>query len=570
MAARTTAAAGFYDDTATWNGGVVPVSGDTITTNHAVFVRDARTVGHSPGAADATAAILCNANLTILLGGALKCRGDVRLNTGGFYQQGGSSFEFDASLAASPSTARYVMGSPNTSAGAGIVVITGTNGSRCTVSSNSGGANGRFANAEGAQIDAAYCDFARIGDASNPAFSGWVYGSGHKLKFNNCTFDADCGSVGSISQVCSPDSNVEFSNFTHRGPVSIALQVETVTTGTRILNGARLAGTTTLYNVTGWDVYDVMFEAGYDFTGGPAKRWEKVMVAAPTTMNDFTTPGLAKDGYVVRVGNPTNHHGYTSDDNTVGWDGIIFDAPDCTDGAGDCITINNPSSPKLFTIDRVLVLPTESGTQVGTAVSCLGGVNAYIRVRHLTAFFGGGAAAIYMGETYAGHAGMLVECRSNSVWAAAANVAKVISADAGVIANIGLPDTISHNGKYNESGTGYDPLITFIGGRPGRGDVLGNPGFVDPTRNIKKWDLSLGGPGTVANALAELRKKNDAAGYNSAYTIDALRAYVLAGFAPTNELYLRGGHDNTTIGAVQVDVAPPLVFRRRVPINQAA
>ena len=97
MAAITSAAAGFYDVTTTWTGGVVPVSGDTITINHAVEIRDARTVGSDPGNPTTPGSFAASVVVTIGAAGTLKfsrtasatlnCRGSIR-NSGGTLDMG--------------------------------------------------------------------------------------------------------------------------------------------------------------------------------------------------------------------------------------------------------------------------------------------------------------------------------------------------------------------------------------------------------------------------------------------------------------------------------------------------
>jgi hypothetical protein len=100
-------------------------------------------------------------------------------------------------------------------------------------------------------------------------------------------------------------------------------------------------------------------------------------------------------------------------------------------------------------------------------------------------------------------------------------------------------------------GVGYAAPMT---GCPGTNDIDEDPAFVDPTRNIATWDASLGGPGTLANAVAELRKLNTPS-HNANYTVAALLAWVKAGFAPTNVNLQNAGHDNVTIGAVEYATA---------------
>src|SRR5688572_20530609 len=82
MAAFTSKAAGNASagGQTTWNEAGVPTNGDTYTISHAVNIDVDMTIGHSPGAADATPAILI-ANtgiLTVNEGITLTVRGDIK------------------------------------------------------------------------------------------------------------------------------------------------------------------------------------------------------------------------------------------------------------------------------------------------------------------------------------------------------------------------------------------------------------------------------------------------------------------------------------------------------------
>lgn len=105
---------------------------------------------------------------------------------------------------------------------------------------------------------------------------------------------------------------------------------------------------------------------------------------------------------------------------------------------------------------------------------------------------------------------------------------------------------MSNNGKWNPNGTGYDSDLSFSSGSPGSNDVSGSPSFVDVDRNIKTWDSSLGGPGTIANALTEIGLGNR--------TVQSLLDYIRAGFQP-GASGLQAAHDSVApssgwIGAV--------------------
>lgn len=205
MAAITSTASGAWSSTGTWTGGTIPGNGDTVTiqSGHAVTVSDARTVGHSPGAADVTAAILINSTgtLSINAGGTLTVRGDIKLNntTLTLNCSGGvPTLEFDASAAGTPSTARYVcqIGTNATDPNAKVLVTNG-GANRAIIRSNSGGANGRFTGNgtdQTGQVDIDYCDFLRIGDASNLAFD-FILGSAQIFSIQHAVLDA-CGQIG--------------------------------------------------------------------------------------------------------------------------------------------------------------------------------------------------------------------------------------------------------------------------------------------------------------------------------------------------------------------------------------
>jgi hypothetical protein len=80
------------------------------------------------------------------------------------------------------------------------------------------------------------------------------------------------------------------------------------------------------------------------------------------------------------------------------------------------------------------------------------------------------------------------------------------------------------------------------------------PMFLDPSRRLEAWDASLGGPGTVAHALAQLQVAYNPSSpaYDSRYTTAALIAWVRAGFAPTDTALKGAAHDGTDIGAIPV------------------
>lgn len=574
MAAITSTASGDWSTSGTWTGGAIPGNGDTVTiqTGHAVTVSDSRTVGHSPVAGHATAAILVQATGTLAIngGGTLIVRGDLKLDNTTLTLDCGSGvpiLEFDASAAGTPSTARYVCQiGTNASDPNAKVLVTNGGANRAVIRSNSGGANARFThngNDRSGQVDIEYCDFLRIGDSSNLALD-FILGGGDTFSIQHATLDA-CGKVGDQAGVSANATAIlRLRQVTMKNTVassSLGLAASTVTSGVREIIDCVFDKAVAFYNITGYTITGTLFRGAYDYTGGPWTAFSGNAIAlAQAEPGDLGVLGQATDCYFLRIGTPTNPHYFTSTDHMTRVTGCVFEQPDGTNGAGDCITFNNPATAKTMTVDHNLVLFSPTDINAGAMLSCLGGANLTVVAEHNTYHGGQG---IYIGETYAGHSGMLSSCKSNLSFSGTSNAAYLVLGEAGIVQNAMLSSAATHNGVRNPiNTTGYGANLTFSSGSPGVNDVNGNPSFVDSTRTIKTWDTSLGGAGTVTNALTELAKRNDASGYNTAYTISALMTYIKAGFYPTNTAF-QAAHDsvapsNGWIGALGAAATPPM------------
>ncbi len=119
---------------------------------------------------------------------------------------------------------------------------------------------------------------------------------------------------------------------------------------------------------------------------------------------------------------------------------------------------------------------------------------------------------------------------------------------------IGLLD---YNGGYGYPGGVQSPPVKYstscvvVTSGLGPHDISADPIFVDRTRNLAKFDLASGGPGTAANYISEALKANGYGGaFNTVYTPAAPVTYVRAGFVPQSSAYKGTGLSGGDIGAL--------------------
>lgn len=569
MAAITTAAAGNWSATGTWTGGVVPGNGDTVTLNHHVTVDTNTIIGTSPAENSGTYAITwgtATKKLTIASGVELRVRGDclAQGNTTKndvVLMQAGSSWVFDASQASTPLSQNYRFVGATAASQYTVFRIEGTSGSRCSVSSDSSGGNGFFTRggfAPAFYLVAAYCDFLRVGDASNPLFDFYLGNTSlAELTLDNCTFDA-CGVITSASApAANADISVTNCSFKNSAGTKPLVLPGFTNAGTKTVSGC-VFGKSMDFGQGAWVVTDNLFLEGYVATAGT--KWGTssgnfVRKTSQPTLNvygDLTNEFWYKDGAI------TNPHLLTYGVTTgLTIDGCIFSHSNAN-GTGDATQPGAPSGARTYTVKNCILLADDDNeVQPGKLQGCGGNANVTIINEHNTYIStNAGETGSGYGETYSGHDG-IVSIKSCLAWSPNSGEASIGIRQAGSVQQ--SDDTKwDYNAVWNPrtgtDGTGYNSLSAgtiFSAGAPGANDVLitADP-FVDRTRNLPTWDAALGGPGTAANALTELAKRNDASGYDSNYSIAALVTWVKDGFKVTDAALENAGHDAVTIGAM--------------------
>jgi hypothetical protein len=580
----TTAQAGNWSATSTWTGGVVPTYGKSVTINHNVTVNVPATVGASNAATtNAEITVATGVTLTIAANRAFRARGNVTLaGTGKVVMGAGSIWEFDASLATSPNSQNYRCAIGNAHSSTPLFTATGVSTNRAKIRSNAGGGNGYFNalpvnDVSGPYFEAGLCnwnyvDATRLGTATIPAIKANVTNSAtHSIQ--NTIFDT-CGMSYTSDYNQGVTSSFTFLNVTMKSTLGTdsfnAVNNAGYTSGTRLIQGCVFDKDVTLYNL-GWTVKTSIFLAGFisntdnDYTLLD-DNWFKMSDAANN--NTYNLNGTITNNVAMYdaggAGNP--HYFSVLQGTPVGtqlYQGNIFGYLATSNAAdmGDAFVTQNPSASKGVTLKNNIVLPNLGRNEgSGTLITFGGGANVTgCVIEHNTCMCstGIGTGGVAVGESYAGNAGMISSFKSNLMWGVASSPNKSYKLhDSGTndnVSNLVTSANCNNNTGFNllagSNLKGYHNL-EFSSGSPGANDVDVDPQFVDANRHLDTWDASLGGPGTAANVYAQLSKRNDPTGYNSAYTTAAFRAYIQAGYTPQASTIQTAAHDGGRIGAV--------------------
>ncbi len=571
MTAYSSFAAGTWQTTTNWTPNGTPGAGDTVSITHAITSASSVIIGNSPVAGTVVLTIASPGSLTFSgASSKLTIRGDALLNNAPLTMGAGTILEIDGS--ASAVQYKLNISSAHNQASARLN-LNGTSGSRVTVQSNAGGPNGIIGDGTGpwlggGMVTATFFDYVRIGDATHPILSS--FNSATTFSMTDGSFTS-CGKYMSTYNI-SADAVVTFQRCVFKSTVA----TETMrfmgagptnwTSGVRLIDECLFDKFVEFYTADHATITNNQFYAGFGTTDAAWLTFDKnfvyktslteIILAASTSNSYFYVDNPSGvNPHFVQSGNYLRNFTHTGD---------VFQF-NGTDGQGDCFLspTANPASAVNITINNCLFLKSSGSTDnSGTPVTFFGAQpNVSITFEKNTYFIGtqGFAAS----ETGAGTANSFifrsnigyddVSARGYKCQATGVNGTTDLVTAANANYNCGYQYLAGTNLK------GYNKL-TFSSGSPGANDINANPNFTDATVNLEKWDLSLGGPGTLTNALTQLKKRNDpAGGYNSNYNYTALIAYIRAGMAPTNQALKNAGFGSIDIGAVAVTTSTSYV-----------
>lgn len=591
MAAIASAQSGAWDNSATWTGGTIPGNGDTVTISHAVTLADSRTIGTSPVAGTVVCLIASGGSLTIQSGGLLRLRGDLEAR-GAVTFDGGSGLIFDSTLAASPSATSYkTRCSSAVGAGVGRFVTAGTSSSsRVSISSDTtgGAANGLMASDSSRGYFALdYVDFTDVGTASTDAITAAVSSTSNRMAITNCTFTR-CGTVG--LSALTTDAVGRFEHLTFRNGVASGAFNLGVTSpigaGVRTLKYLTLDQPFLKSGSSGalrdFEIDCVVCAQGWQFSSSSNASPASLTRCYFRLATDFGTNNVTwsaasvANSYVFfqNAGSSTNPHPcFFTTKNAVTVDGLVIEVGDTVSSSdGDLFNVPAPASAMSYTIQNCLAIPKggDPTKHAGQFCSALGGANVSVTLAHnlwVTSVLGGENGAPSWGETYEGYAGIFASIRSNIAYGLGPGLGQIVTRRGLSTVSDGVApgdcdyncvkDPVSAaqpNGTYPGVPGHYDwavappasAMFSSVGGL-GSHNIVGDPDFVDPSRNIATWAASQGSLGATYAARAA-----DAELYLLAdpTKIDSLLDHVRGGWTPRNTALRNAGHDGATIGPV--------------------
>lgn len=487
----------------------------------------------------------------------------------------GAGIEIDASQAASPSTTRYpivlqIGGSWSR------FHFAGTSSNRVYFRSNASGGNAyisRWGSYYGSWQKYEYCDLTRIGTATIPAGPVDMSQDIPEFVLNNCMVDS-CGiftqagmagssSAGGVLSIAGTTfkNGVDTTNGVFGASVALPGGVAggSYTIKGSVFDKAVVVGSD-YYTVGGtsagdWNVFSGPWPYQHQTNGQqPATLFRNNLVHMTRSANTpFQCPSTVQDTYILvdLVPGDFNQHPcamssyYRHDLIGVIWEWGRSD-PD-----GDFIQVPGPSSALgTYVVKNCIKLPAADGNG-GGSITAGGSDFTAISFEHNTIHLGT-FGCFSVGETYAGHAGMFTSIRSNAIWDSTPREScyrSSVSFFSAMPADLVAPANFRNNGRFNTITAANNTLngvanqtipgcqYVKFSAAPGTADLTSDPQFLQAGAGIEEWDASLGGPGTMANALAELKKKNDVSGYNTAYTLPALFSFVRGKHRPTNAAY---------------------------------
>lgn len=550
---------GNWNNTATWGGAAIPVSGDTVTINNGITVTVpagyAAVVGSSPVDDTGTPAIQCQATSgtgILIVFGSLKTQGPVRqcnanwtISTANWAGVGDGSWTCDATGAANPATALYTWQVEMVASQANaVLLINGTSTHHVVLGSASNIACGGIGNtgaslADGGRVEATFFDISFMGAASatGQVFNLRLTSATARFILANGTID-HCGWILSGTAI-GPTSFFSITNVIETNPVNTTtnnpwLEIQVAasrTTGTRLISNVVYKGLLFIAGGAGandgFTIDEVVSESlasqtsQLNFTnGGSSNSWTNVLIYGALGSGASVVPsGTLSSTYIMEACNPGSPCANTqpvtfrtSSVNTTitGW---VFDGMQSTDD-GDQLknSADATVSGTTLTITHNVFLPNSAGIGLGSFFNNFSGAaqtnmkTSFTNNTGVTSQTGGTVEGVGCEVNTSLPAGAIPQIANNIVWRPTSGTGSIANSittgGTPCVITAGAVTVANFNNAFQITGSIYGNPSGQFAVTPGANDLAVNPGYVDTSRNFMSYDTASAATGGVGNAVA--------------------------------------------------------------------
>lgn len=566
MAAYTTTQAGNWSSASTWGGSGPPGPGDTATVNNAVTVDVNTTVG-----VNGSTSLAINAALTVAPGVTLTLRGNAVQADVVFALSAGSGLVFDCTSG----DVKWLFGTAAnfTNYTTASFRAAGTSGSHATVSKT--GANscwfddfgeGSGSGAGKTGYDCTYCDFTGIGKADGSFSLGLDDFGSLNQRLSHCTFTSCATVFVARPYTWSGSSNKDYyirdCAFSSSTGATYCCEIKADgSSGTGAHDVTRNSFDKSVNCNAKLDFVDNYFAHGAFYGGTPLSNVGNLYRVGSGDGDQYCGCSVSDAYWLAAPDHPGNPHCLNNppDGSTVS--GCVFEYPNANAvDSGECVYLSGPGAT--VTVTGNLAVPSEtdgyaigniahharsSGTQqwAVTKNTCVGTHCAFAAYSELGSDPGS--------PIYSAVKSNLVVDPSTSL----AAVVQEVNAATNTWDDLVLGGNATNNGKYGPASftdpatsNSYPGYVARFTSAPGTGDVTGDPGFVDSTRNFGNWAVHKGAASSGDTLATRTAAAIGLVSADPSLIRSDLIPWVRAGFAPTNSAFATSGHDGGVIGAV--------------------
>ena len=518
MAARASTQAGNWSDSATWGGNPAPGVGDTASIGHVVTVDANATVGTSPN--DVTTYVV-----TITTNGQVIIPTGITLTVYGNFYCNPTSGSAAVSLQINGTGRLLFDGSPVSPTRSynlrcvtrARVRLAGTdNVNRAVIEAASAGGfcqiqlDGNSPNLD----DWNFATIIRAGNATNLATGNSIFGtynwagSGQSISWTNVTFD-NCGEI--LLNAVSDAASITLNNVQHysanKSSSTQGIQIRAQAgPGVAVTLTDCIFDTSVYFNGSQWmSVHNCYF--GYSLrnaVGNTGFASSSNLFVVNRFVTSRTWYGSFGDAYWFHYAADNLNYFINSFIPTSGADEIadmILDYGNTSPEEPDGLAISTMPTGMHYSVKRVFNLPDSAGVSSGAWFNVYpldnSGTCSFEHNTIVSARGSGGANCLKVGERTA-RTGFITSYQSNLIWTPSGKVGG-FKIERHALSSV--QDTVSAaNADYNwgwnlaagSEGNGYNVgggSAFFSTGTPDVNGGSGDPEFVDPTRNLIRFDI---------------------------------------------------------------------------------